>query len=295
MNFLIIGHSVEDHIGLKGNEVVKPGGIFYTANALQNLKESEDNLFLCTSVEKSNLELFNPLYNDLNQKYFSYVDRIPKVYLTLHDFKERGEKYENITKNLDINIDDFSGFNGILINMITGFDINLEQIKQIRKKFSGTIYLDVHTLSRGLDENLKREFRKIPSFNEWASCIDILQVNENELKVLTEKSDELEIAEVVLNYGVKILIVTKGNLGARAYYLHNNEIASVFSKAIKVRSSNQIGCGDVFGATFFYTYIKEQNIENSLRYANIAAGCVVNYDDFRKFKDLRKDVFTRYN
>ncbi len=295
MKFLVIGHTVEDHFGTKENEITKPGGIFYTAIALNSLVDKNDEFFLCTSIEQKNRHLFLPLYDELSSTYFQTVERIPKVFLTLHDFKERGETYENITKNLDIDISDFSRFTGILINMITGFDINLEQLINIRKNFSGIIYLDVHTLARGLDENMKREFRQIPEFKKWAECIDILQVNESELKVLTAKKIEKEIINEVLNFGVKILIVTRGKLGAHAYSLKNNKIISFFSNAIEVKGTNQIGCGDVFGATFFYTYIKDRNIEDSLRFANIAAGCVVSYLDLNKFNNLKNDVFKRFN
>jgi hypothetical protein len=54
--------------------------------------------------------------------------------------------------NLDIPYKELSGFNGIMINMISGFDITLEQLKTIRKNFSGPVYMDVHTFSRGVDK-----------------------------------------------------------------------------------------------------------------------------------------------
>ena len=47
---------------------------------------------------------------------------------------------------------DLNKFDGIFINMITGFDINQKQIEDVRKKFKGLIYFDVHTLSRGVSE-----------------------------------------------------------------------------------------------------------------------------------------------
>ena len=99
---------------------------------------------------------------------------------------------------MEINIGNLNLFDGILINMITGFDFNLEQIKEIRNVYKGLIYIDVHTLSRGLDKNLKREFRLIPFFNEWASSVDIIQVNESELRTISKKTDELEIVKEVI-------------------------------------------------------------------------------------------------
>ncbi len=295
MKLLVIGHSVEDHIELNGSVQIKPGGIFYTVNALKNFIEKDDEIYLCTSVENTNEILFDEVYGKLNREYFQSVEKIPRVYLTLHDFKERDERYENITKNLDIKPDDFNLFDGILLNMITGFDLTLFQLKEIRRNYKGLIYLDVHTLSRGLYENYKRDFRVIPNFDEWASCVDIIQVNENEFNTLSSKIDRLEVVKDLLNLGVKFLIITKRSRGARVYCLLKSEVVSMFQKGLQVKENNKIGCGDIFGAIFFYTYIKFNNLNKSLRFANIAGACAVSYMDLSCYKDLKEDVIKRYN
>jgi hypothetical protein len=296
MKLLVIGHSVEDHINKEGADIIKPGGIFYTALTLKNFIEIADSFELNTYVQKENFELFSEVYNVSGNEYLTFVEKIPKVYLTLHDFKERGETYESISQSLNVETKKLSMFDGILINMITGFDISLEQLKEIRHNYGWLIYMDVHTLSRGLDENLKREFRPIPRFNEWASSVDIIQVNENELKTLSEiNTTESGIVEEILNYNVKILIVTKGKTGAKVYTVENNEIISIFKSAIKIENKNMIGCGDVFGAVFFYTYIKSKNLFSSLKSANLAAGCAASYSDFNAFNNLKNDVLSRYN
>ncbi len=295
MKLLVIGHSVEDHITENGIEVVKPGGIFYTALALKQFVDSGDEVFLNTAVQKENLNLFADVYNGFNNSLVKFIDRIPKVYLTLHDFKERGETYESISQGLNIDIDNLNSFDGILINMITGFDVSLMQVQLLRKNYKGPTYIDVHTLARGLDENLKREFRPIPDFDKWASSTDIIQVNENEMKTISVKQTELEIAQEILNYEVKIFIVTKGRLGARYYCKKDGEIISSYRSAVKTETKNMIGCGDVFGAVYFYHYIKTKNMEESFSIANIAAGCSASYKGINDFKDLKKDVLQRSN
>ena len=295
MNLLVIGHSVEDHININGVEQVQPGGIFYTALALKNFVDNGDKIFLNTYVQKENFHLFEKVFEVFDKTNLKFVNRIPKVYLTLHNFKERGETYESMSQSLEVDTGNLNLYDGILINMITGFDISLDQLKNIRKSYTGLIFMDVHTLCRGLDENLKREFRLIPNFNEWASSVDILQANENEIKTLSLQTDEREIAKEILNYGIKIFIVTKGNLGARIYTLKNNEIISIFKSALKIESKNMVGTGDVFGAVFFYNYIKTKDASSSLGLANTAAGCAASYNDFKNFNNLKEDVFSRYN
>ncbi|MHB1686921.1 MAG: carbohydrate kinase family protein [Ignavibacteriaceae bacterium] len=295
MKLLIVGHTVEDHIHYQGENKIKPGGIFYSALTLLNFKGENDEIFLNTSIQKENYNLFSPVYDKLDRSYFRYVERIPKVFLNVHNFKERGETYENITAKLEIDSSNINQFDGILINMITGFDITAEQLKGIRKNFNGLIYFDVHTLSRGLDENFHRDFRIIPNFRDWACSVDIIQVNENELQTLFDIHGELTIIREVLNCGVKFLIITKGEAGARIYSLQKDELVSTFVSSIKVEIKNKVGCGDVFGSVFFYSYIQIKDINKALRLANIAAGCAASYDDFTNFKNLREDVFARYN
>lgn len=293
MKLLVIGQSLEDHINYKGRTNIKPGGIFYTVCGLKNFIGKEDEIILCTSVEKENLRLFSPAYDNLNKTYFQFVPSMPKVTLNIHDDKEREECYSQVNQNLSINIDDYSSFSGILVNMITGFDVTNEQLEEIRKSYKGLIYFDVHTLARGLDEKGIRKFRTIPDFEKWAKCIDILQVNEAEFSVLFDFSDQKEILKKLFQTGIRILILTKGERGARVFYKKKEEIVSVFISSLKINTKNKVGCGDIFGAVFFYNYISNKNIEEALILANLAAGCVASYENLQDFEKLRKDVDER--
>lgn len=303
MKFLVIGHSLEDQIeDVNQKVIVKPGGIFYTASALNHFKENSDEIFLCTAVERNNFNLFSPLYENINQKYFEFVEEIPKVFLKIYENKEREEYYKNITGVLKINYKDISSFDGIILNMLTGFDINLDQIKKIRENFKGLIYMDVHTLSRGVKKKIingkevfKRDFKKIINFNEWAENVDIIQANENELFTLSEENTEQKIVEEVLKTNLKCIIVTKGKLGSKIYFKNRGELNSIFISSLKINSRNKIGCGDVFGAVFFYTYFKSKDILKSLEIANTAGGIAASYYALDEIKNLRKDVLSRYN
>lgn len=295
MNFLVIGHSVVDKIQ-EGNVVhVKPGGIFYTAISLFNFLEKSDKLFLCTTVEKSSYRLFSFIYDEIEQELIEYVKLIPVVNLSIGDSGERDETYENISENLNINFTNLNRFNGILINMITGFDISIEQMQTIRKNYKGIIYFDVHTLSRGLGKNYIREFRPVPDFFKWAECIDILQANNHELQTLSTKKNEQEIVEDLLNYGIKQVIVTKASNGAVAYFRISGELRSINRKSLNTDAVNKVGCGDVFGAVYFYNYIRNKNVNDALLYANTAAGISTKYLEVKDFLNLKNDVRKQFN
>ncbi len=295
MEILVIGQSLEDHINYRGKTSVKPGGIFYSILGFKSFLENNDKLLLLTSVEKKRLTLFSPAYDDIDKTLFTYVEKIPKVYLNITDSYEREERYSIISRNLTIeNVADFNQFDGILINMITGYDIKLEQLKKIRSGFDKEIFFDVHTLARGVDKDGKRTFRVIPNFEKWAENIDILQVNEAEFSVLFDYENKKEAISKLFESGIKILLITKGELGARAYYKNDEEIVSMFVPSLKVETKNKVGCGDVFGAVFFYNYIKFQNIDKALKLANIAGACAASYDNIQSFERLRIDVYERF-
>ncbi len=228
MNLLVIGSSVEDFLHQGDKVTAKPGGIFYTISALHYYKDENDILHLCTSISYEKIPIFSPVYSELDKTHFHFTDKIPDVHLFLHEKKERDECYGHIAKEIIFNIDNYSFYDGILINMITGFDITLEQLMDIRKNYSGLIYFDVHTLARGLNDKGERHFRIIPQKEKWLSFVNIVQVNESELKTLSTKEIELDIAKEILHYVPSILIVTKGKRGARVYTKEKEEIISVF-------------------------------------------------------------------
>lgn len=290
MNFLIIGHSVVDKIIDKDKTSIKPGGIYYTVVSLFSQLQIEDKSYLCSAIDNGNEFLFKDLYEKIELKYVVKVESIPIVDLIVDNKSEREEKYSSMTENLILPTDNLNHFDGILINMISGFDISLTQLKQLRKSYIGLIYFDVHTLSRGVGENLNRNFRRIENFNKWAECIDILQTNEQELLTLSDKKDETQIIKELFSFGINQIIITRAEKGATVYLRKYGGIKKYHNDALKVHLVNKIGCGDVFGAVYFYNYIKNKNVLLALKYANIIAGISTTYSEVKDFLNLRKDA-----
>jgi len=295
MNLLVIGQSVVDKIHDADILQTKPGGIFYTAVSLMSFFEKGDKLFLCTTVDKMSYRLFSSIYNKVEQEFIKSIEQIPVVNLILKSLGERDEVYEYISENLEIDLSDLNRFNGILINMVTGFDISMEQMQTIRKNYKGIIYFDVHTLSRGLGKNYTREFRPVPDFFKWAECIDILQANNHELQTLSTKKNEQEIVKDLLNFGIKQVIVTKASDGAIVYFRKSGELRYIHQKPYQTKAINKIGCGDVFGAVYFYNYIRNENVNDAILYANTAAGISTRYLELKDFLSLKDDVRKQLN
>lgn len=270
MKILLIGHSIIDHI----DGLIKPGGTFYSFTGMDAVKNKADVIYLLTGINDKSKELFSN-YKEAYLDFTFELDDMPEVFLRNFEDREREEIYKNISSELCLDkVTNWNLFDGILINMITGFDISIENIEKIRNEYKGIIYFDVHTLARGVDENMKRNFRPIPHIEKWLVNIDILQCNENELTTIVDYRID-SAAEFILNTGVKILIVTKGENGVSAFYKKDNMIKQINLEAEKVIVKNKIGCGDIFGAVFFYSYLRGGNLEESLKKANKAAAITV--------------------
>jgi sugar/nucleoside kinase (ribokinase family) len=293
MNILVIGHSVVDKIIDKGNLSIKPGGIFYSVASLLSQLQKDDKLFLCTELDEANEKLFMDFYSRAEKEYVYKVESIQRVELKTESIGEREETYSQISKNLAVPSNNLNRFDGILINMISGYDISLTQLEKLRNNYLGQIYFDVHTLSRGIDKNLNRIFRRIENFNKWAECINILQANESELLTLSYKKDKNQIIEELFSFGIKQIIITRAEKGATVYSREDG-ITKIFNKdALKIKLTNKVGCGDVFGAVYFYNYIKNKNVTLALEQANLFAGISSTYSKVNEYLNLKRDANKR--
>lgn len=271
MKILLIGHSIIDHFAEDSVNNEKPGGVFYSTLGICSAAKHEDEIFLLTSYNNKSFHLFEKVYSKVNLKYSSEFENMPEVTLKTLVQGEREEIYKNISSKISVEkVKDWNIFDGILINMITGFDISVEQLNMIRNNFNGKIYFDVHTLTRGVDESMKRCFRPVPDVEKWLACIDIIQCNDNELKTIAKSESEYDCAREVLAGGPEILVITKGDQGSSIYFMEDNKIGFFHCEAEKINAVNKIGCGDIFGAVFFYSYISKNDAANSLRLANKA-------------------------
>ncbi len=292
MKLLVVGHSVVDHIFSKNSEKVSPGGIFYSTVGYKLMKKPEDKFYLITSFSENDKKYFEKAFVEFDLEYAVKYDAIPHVNLYVDGTAERREHYHSgiDTLNLGENIE-WNKFNGIYINMITGSDLTGNQFAFIRENFDGPIYLDVHTLSRGIGKDQHRFFRKINNYKSYLKNVDIVQVNENELKTITPFDDLEKILLEVFEIGVELLIITKGENGVEAYKKNGEEISF---PAEKVSVKHKVGCGDVFGSVFFYNYINGSSITKSIYIANKIAGLVTTFDNTNELTELNYDFIKRY-
>lgn len=198
----------------------------------------------------------------------------------------RFEELEPILKRLD----------ALYINFISGFELELETMVQVRMAFPGPIYADVHSLLLGVGAGGQRMYRPLDAWRDWLRCFDIVQVNEDELSWLAHAwGDPWHFAAEVVGDAPRLLLATLGPRGA-AYVaspafrpdpltwrtggtLAEPPVLGVpgAARSEKVaivtepREGDPTGCGDVWGATCFSLLLAGEPLEEAMRAANRAA------------------------
>lgn len=275
MKTVIIGHPCLDIIHLNNEEKLSYGGIIYSLIGFLIVAESEDIFYPVFQIDEKHYENYFKVIKHHAQINLDFVEKNQLPMNVVHLFFDNQnlsfECYQSVARkiNIEVFIDSLPGDANFYINMISGFEIAIDDLKQIRKNFSGKIYFDFHTLTRGITEDGKRVYRPIENWKEWVSNCDVIQLNEVECENLTpEKLSEEEFAFAALEAGASVVNITKGSSGATSYYYNQEKLQSISyepEKGLKFKSN--VGCGDIFGAVFAYNYFRNESIETSLKEA----------------------------
>lgn len=176
----------------------------------------------------------------------------------------------------------------LYINLISGFELDLEVAQHVRAHFHGPIYCDLHSLLLARQPDGMRTLQPLPNAEAWMRCFDILQVNEDEMSMMAR--DPLALAALAMHAGVKVLNVTMGRRGV-VYFaapgfdklsdLERGRLASPpgalrteLIPAVPARDlegGDPTGCGDVWGATYFSRLLAGDDIRTAMRTAAHAA------------------------
>jgi hypothetical protein len=173
----------------------------------------------------------------------------------------------------------------LYINLISGFELDLETLQLIRRHFRGPIYLDLHSLLLGIQPDGTRFPQPIADPRGWFACADLLQVNEQEMSMMAP--DPMALAATAMHAGVQSLLVTMGKRGVvyvlspgfdrlsdlrRPNELRTGAVRTALVAAEAVDTpGDPTGCGDVFGATYFSRLLTGDSFGEALKAAIHAA------------------------
>jgi hypothetical protein len=87
----------------------------------------------------------------------------------------------------------------LYVNFISGFEMCLGTAQALRQGFRGPVYADLHSLFLGMHQDGMRQIRPLPDAPSWFECFDVVQLNEDEMRQLSD--DPLGVAAHALARG----------------------------------------------------------------------------------------------
>ena len=189
---------------------------------------------------------------------------------------------------------DAANVDALLINFLSGWELDLETTTLIRQHFPGPIHCDLHMMAWAVQPDGLRTLRPIPNIAEWCRCFDFLQMNEDELAMVAP--DPMSLAATAIAAGVSCLFVTLGKRGAiyvaapgfdaiddlpprtglstgpRGATGGLGAVRTALMPAESVDDAlDPTGCGDVWGATYFSRMLAGDKLADAMNAAGKAA------------------------
>ncbi|MFW5795167.1 MAG: carbohydrate kinase family protein, partial [Bacillota bacterium] len=113
------------------------------------------------------------------------------------------------------------------------------------------------------------------NLKDWSNIlknIDIVFINKDGIKNLTKHKKINSGAEVLMDKGPNMVVITLGSKGVKIFRKNNKNINI---PGYKVKAKDTTGAGDCFNGVFLSNIAKGWNIEKSAKYANAAAAISV--------------------
>ena len=279
MTITIIGHLCLDVIHhANGAETQSYGGIFFSIATAANLLSSNDTVYPVFGIGKGEYDAFIErlrIYPNVDtSSIYKFNAPTNQVHLRYKNDKERVECSKYIAEPIPWKrIRPYIDSDIILLNMISGFDISLETLDEIRmdvREKHTPIYMDVHSLTLGINEDFTRFHRPVENWRRWLFMLHGVQMNEEEAAILsTEQFNESNFAKQALALNTKALIITRGERGCSAFIDDRKHIQHTDIPGVAIQKPvDPTGCGDVFAAAYCAQYGKSKNIIESIQIAN---------------------------
>lgn len=180
-----------------------------------------------------------------------------------------------------------SGIDALYVNLISGFELDLETAQLLRRHFKGPLYCDLHSLILGVTPEGVRVPQPLATGAEWCRCFDFMQMNEEEMAMVAD--DAFVFAAQALHEGLRTLVVTLGSRGIvyfaapgfeRITDLKRGTLSTAVgairtelipAKKILTEDTDPTGCGDVWGATYFSRLLAGDDVSRAMQAAMSAA------------------------
>lgn len=301
MKITVIGHFCVDVFHHSdGTEETKLGGIYHSVAAMANLASDRDTIFPVISVGADEAEMLRKELERYKNIDLSGMLVIPGPSNHVHYFDDQpNECSANLPAPIPYrHIKKFLNVDGIYINMITGRDITVDTIDEIRLDVRGKktpIHLDIHSLTLHVHEDGTRTFKPMDDWRRWCFMTDSVQMNAQEAAEISVEhfNDEL-MAKQMIPLMVQAFIITRGAEGATLYREeHKHLITTELKNDSDQTTVSTLGSGDIFGASLLYAYLKKKSYPEAAAFAQKAASHTTAFsldDKHRQLRILRESL-----
>jgi sugar/nucleoside kinase (ribokinase family) len=266
-----------------GIETESFGGILYSLLPLSAIVKDSAAIFPLVNVGEDMREVVTDFLEPCNNVHFDGVSFVPdKNTHCFMVYDEAGHKQESLLGGVPkLTFDQIKPYftcDALVVNFITGTELELGTLQDVRKASSASVFMDIHSLTLGMDDQNRRFWRVPDQWEEWIACTDVIQMNEQEAALLAGHdldTDEKTTAfgERLLSNGSSVAIITRNENGSDAIYQTENKTILHHSPPQPAgEPHDETGCGDVFLMGFMTSYLDSQDPVEASRFANTLAG-----------------------
>ena len=302
MKIGLIGNIVADEITMLDGSLTKSwGGAYYSIAIFDKLLKGNERLLPLTPV---GYDVWGELQSDLKKflkvetsALYQANEKNNKVFLKYLNSNERDERAEDILQPIEVEKFDYvMDTDALFFNFISGFEVTLDTLQEVRKTFGGKMLMDLHSLSLGIDEKGYRYKRVPKDWKSWVACFDCVQMNQVEADSIIEYENSIssheELAEYLLLNGVEVVNITLAENGSFVAYLEDEKIKLRHLNAEKdLAAVDPTGCGDAYLAAFGLEYIRSSHPVEAAKNANKIAGLV---STLRGIEEIHSTDFNFY-
>lgn len=260
-----IGHMTHDRIITPRGTTELPGGVtYYFSHGISHLLDDCSGLsyHLVASLAETDMQAVE----DIRARGID-VEVVPSRNTVFFENKygdNANDRTQRVLAKADpFTVESLAGIDAqyIVLGTLLADDFSLDVVKSLSSR--GTLVVDA--------QGYLREVRGNNVFpcdwdnkEEYLKYIDILKVNEHEVRVLSGEDDLLLGAKRLVEWGVKEVLLTLGNLGSHVVTADNVISIPAYAPRELVDAT---GCGDTYVMSYLFKRVQGCNIRESATFA----------------------------
>lgn len=286
-DIICVGHITLDKIVTPEKEVYMPGGTtFYMAHGVSHLPKDKVSFKLVASLAESEMQAVEDI-----RKEGIEVDVIPSkasVFFENIYGENQNDRQQRVRAKADpFTVESVKGIEAkyICLGSLLADDFSLDVVKELSQH--GTIVMDAQGYLREVrgEEVFACDWENKLEFFKY---IDILKVNEHEVRTLSGIEDLREGAKQLAEWGIKEVLLTLGSEGS---------IVLVDSKFYEIpaykpkKETDATGCGDTYTLGYVYKRVQGADPEEAGKFASAISS--IKLEESGPFRGSEEEVEER--